>query len=437
MPLESVEGWGRFHKGFHHVSRPAFLDPAGAAIERGNLPTLAYGQGRSYGDSCLNANGRLIETRFLDRIIAADWHTGVVRVEAGLTLDELLRISVPRHWFPPVCPGTKFVSIAGAVANDVHGKNHETAGTIGGHVRAIGLARSNGDLLELSPSQNGAMFAATIGGLGLTGLLLWVELQLAPIGSACFETETSPLADLDAFFRIAEDDSDWSYSAAWIDGLATGARLGRGLYSRGRPADGGGFEIHRDPSFAVPFDMPAWLLNSPSLRAFNAIYRTRPRATGRRRIHYDPFLFPLDGIRRWNRLYGRRGFFQQQCALPAAAAPAAIRKLLALTARRSEGSFLAVLKSFGSRVSPGILSFPMPGATLALDFPNLGASTSALLEALADIVLESGGRLYPAKDATMSPEHFQSGYPDWRKLEAQRDPAFLSDFWRRVTGIAA
>jgi FAD/FMN-containing dehydrogenase len=437
LTLESVEAWGRFHKGFHHVSRPAFLDSARAEIERGNLPTLAYGRARSYGDSCLNANGRLIETRLLDRIIAADWRTGVVRVEAGLTLDELLRISVPRHWFPPVSPGTKFVSIGGAVANDVHGKNHETAGTIGAHVRAIGLARSNGDLLELSPSQSGAMFAATIGGLGLTGLLLWVELQLAPIGSACFETETLPLADLDGFFRIAEEDADWGYSAAWIDCLAKGARLGRGLYMRGRHADSGGFEIHRDPSLAVPFDMPAWLLNSRSLRAFNAIYRNRPWALGRKRIHYDPFLFPLDGIHRWNRLYGRRGFFQHQCAIPTASAPGAIRKLLALTARRSEGSFLAVLKSFGSRASPGILSFPTPGATLALDFPNLGASTLALLKELADIVLESGGRLYPAKDATMSPQHFQAGYPDWRKLEAQRDPAFISDFWRRVTEIAA
>lgn len=437
MPLESVEAWGRFHKAPHHVSRPAFLDSARAEIVRASLPALAYGRGRSYGDSCLNARGRLIETRFLDRILAADWGTGVIRAEAGLSLDELLRISVPRRWFPPVCPGTKFVSIGGAVANDVHGKNHESAGSIGAHVRAIGLARSNGEVRELSASQDNELFAATIGGLGLTGLLLWVELQLAPVGSAHFETETLPFADLDGFFRIAADDAGWDYSAAWIDGLAKGRHLGRGLHMRGRHATNGGLETHRDPSLAVPCDMPAWLLNGRALRAFNAVYRSRPWAWGRGRTHYDPFLFPLDGIGHWNRLYGKRGFFQHQCAIPMAAAPDAIRKLLALTVGRSEGSFLAVLKIFGSRTSPGILSFPMPGATLALDFPNLGAGTSALLNELADIVLEAGGRLYPAKDATMSPRHFQAGYPNWRRLEAQRDPAFLSDFWRRVTGVAA
>lgn len=239
MSFEEIKSWGRICKGLHKIQSPAFIDNACAEVIKKAAPTIAFGCGRSYGDVCLNKNGRLIATRFLDRIICANWQTGLLRAEAGLTFDDLLQISVPRGWFPPVSPGTKFVSLGGAVANDIHGKNHKSTGTIGCHVKSIGLARSNGDVLELSPLKNSGLFAATIGGLGLTGLILWVELQLKAINSSYFETETLSVADLDTFFCLAEESREWDYSAAWVDCLAKGKKLGRGLFIRGRHAESG------------------------------------------------------------------------------------------------------------------------------------------------------------------------------------------------------
>ena len=435
--MQQVSSWGRLSRVPHEVVRPAFLDEMRAAASAGGAPRLCFGLGRSYGDVCLNRGGRLIATDRLDRIMAFDRERGVLRAEAGLTLDRLLRVAVPHGWFPPVVPGTKFVTLGGAVANDVHGKNHEDVGTFGAHVTAIGLARSSGEVLTLSPDENSELFAATIGGLGLTGVILWVELQLAAIRSAMFDTETLAIDDLAAFFRLAEESRDWPYTVAWIDCLAKGEATGRGLFIRGRHAEGGGLDVHRAPRLAAPFDAPPVLLNAYTIGAFNALYRRRPFVLGAKRVHYDPFLFPLDAVADWNRLYGGRGFFQHQSAVPMASALETVRKLLELTADFGEGSFLLVLKLFGDEPSPGVLSFPLPGATLALDFPNKGESTRRLLEAMSDVVLAASGRLYPAKDATMSPAAFQAGYPDWRKVEAQRDPNIMSDFWRRVTAEAA
>lgn len=429
--------WGRLRQAQHDVSRPAFLDEGRAAVAKGTLPVLCYGMGRSYGDVCLNENGRLIVTDTLNRFIAFDRQSGVVRAEAGMTLDQLLRATVPQGWFAPVLPGTKFVTLGGAVANDVHGKNHEHSGTLGSHVLSLGLARSSGEVLTASPQQNAELFAATIGGLGLTGMILWVELQLMPIRSSFLHAEILPLGDLDAFFRLAGESRDWPYTVAWVDCLAKGSTTGRGFFIRGRHAENGGLTVHRGAGAAVPVDAPSGLLNAHTIGLFNLLYRNRPWATGTKSMHYDPFFFPLDGIGHWNRLYGRRGFFQHQSAVPTANAPDAVRKLLELTAEHGEGSFLVVLKLFGDKPSPGLLSFPMPGATLALDFPNKGAGTQTLLNRMADVVLAAGGRIYPAKDATMSAAAFRAGYPNWRKVEERRDPAIMSDFWRRVTADAA
>ena len=337
----------------------------------------------------------------------------------------------------PVVPGTKYITLGGAVANDIHGKNHEHEGTFGSHVRSLGLARSNADVAVLSREQNADVFAATIGGLGLSGVILWVELQLAPIRSSFVDAEILPIADLDAFFRLAEQSRDWPYTVAWVDCLARGSGTGRGFFIRGRHAETGGLPVHRPARLSVPIDAPGSLLNAYSIGLFNALYRRRPWAAGRKTMHYDAFFFPLDGIAHWNRLYGRRGFFQHQSAIPAAVAADGTRKLLELAAEQGEGSFLVVLKLFGAKPSPGMLSFPMPGATLALDFPNKGPRTRTLLARMTDVVLSLGGRIYPAKDATMSGAAFRAGYPDWRKIEAQRDPAIMSDFWRRVTADAA
>jgi FAD/FMN-containing dehydrogenase len=435
--MRTVTSWGRIGRGPHFVARPAFRDEALAALQGGPVPCLCYGLGRSYGDVCLNENGRLIVTDMLDHFIAFDRESGVVRAEAGLSLDALLRVVVPHGWFPQVVPGTKFVTLGGAVANDVHGKNHELAGTFGRHVRSLGLARSSGEISTLSREENAELFAATVGGLGLTGMIVWVELQLMPIRSSFIETERLPIADLDAFFELAGESGDWTYTVAWVDCLAEGGQTGRGLFIRGRHAETGGFPLHRSGGPAVPLDAPGMLLNSQTIGLFNTVYRARPWATGKKRMHYDPFFFPLDRIGQWNRLYGRRGFFQHQSAVPLAVAPTALRKLLELTSQHGQGSFLVVLKLFGNEPSPGVLSFPLPGATLALDFPNKGASTLDLLRRMTEVVLEAGGRIYPAKDATMSGAAFRAGYPDWRKVEGRRDPAIMSDFWRRVTADAA
>ncbi len=412
---------------------PAFLVDALGALAEFNGSILPIGARRSYGDVCLNHGGALVRTTALDRLITADWLTGVIRAEAGLTLDALLRVAVPKGWFLPVTPGTKFVTLGGAVANDVHGKNHESAGTIGCHIRRIGLARSSGELLELSDSENSELFHATIGGLGLTGLILWVELGLKQIGSSDIDVETLAIADLDQFFRVAEESGEWEHTVAWVDCLTTGRRLGRGLFMRGRHEPRGALRVHGEPRLAVPLDAPSWLLNSSTVRLFNLLYRHRPWAMGHRTVHYDPFFYPLDAVRRWNRLYGPHGFFQHQSVVPSKSAVGAIQRLLTLTGEYQQGSFLVVLKLFGARRSPGLLSFPMAGATFALDLPNRGESTRKLLQAMTDVVMEAGGRVYPAKDATMSAEAFRIGYPDWTRLEALRDPKIMSDFWRRVT----
>lgn len=429
--------WGRVAKAEQCVREPSFLDEA-VSFVRKEGSYLAYGLGRSYGDVCLNNDGAQIRTHRLDHLIHADWERGLVRAEAGLSLDALLQLSVPRGWFVPVTPGTKFVTLGGAIANDVHGKNHEGEGTFGCHVRAIGLLRSSGEILEVGPETNPTLFAATVGGLGLTGVIVWVELQLKPISSAYFETETLRMRNLDDFFEIAGGSRSWPYTVAWVDCLAKGAELGKGLFTRGRHAPQGDLKTHRaSGGISIPCDAPEFVLNSPSVRAFNTLYSRRPGALGARTVHYDPFLYPLDGIHNWNRLYGRRGFFQHQSVVPLAEAPDTLKRLLELTSTYRQGSFLVVLKLFGRRESPGMLSFPMEGATFALDLPNCGEDTKTLLSKMGDVVLGAGGRLYPAKDATMPPEAFRAGFPRWKEVEAQRDPAISSDFWRRVTRNAA
>ncbi len=433
---QDVYAWGRLESRAHLVVPAAFADEMVAAIRTSDKrPLLCRGLGRSYGDVGLNGGGYLLDTTRVDHFLSADWETGVVCAEAGSSLDALLRICVPRGWFLPVTPGTKFVTLGGAVANDVHGKNQETAGTLGCHVRRIGLARSSGDILELSPECEEALFAATIGGLGLTGVILWVELQLAPIRSATVEVESLAMADLEDFFRLSAESGAWPYTVAWVDGLARGRALGRGLFIRARHCDVGPLVSHGARRFTVPY-AARHLLNAGTAAFFNLLYRAHPWAAGRRTMHYDRFFYPLDLLAHWNRLYGRRGFFQHQSVVPMNNGPQAVRRLLELTGERGGPSFLSVLKMLGDRPSPGLLSFPMAGVTLALDLANRGETTRRLLDRLADVVMEAGGRLYPAKDATMSGNAFRTGYPAWRRVEHHRDPAVMSDFWRRVTNAA-
>jgi len=399
-------------------------------------PLLAHGLGRSYGDVCLNEGGTLLLTRGLDRFCALDERAGVLECEAGVSLAEILTLVVPRGWFLPVVPGTQHVTVGGAIANDVHGKNHHRAGTFGAQVLELELLRSTGERLLCSPARNPALFAATVAGLGLTGLILRARLSLRRIGSTCVAAETLPLRDLGEFFALsAESDRRFEYTVAWIDCLASGARLGRGILHRGNHVETPGALAWRAQArFSVPVELPFSPLNRLTLGAFNGLYHARHRAAaGIHEVQARSFFFPLDGVERWNRIYGRRGFFQFQCQIGPEAAPAAMRALLGAISRAGEGSFLAVLKNFGAASSPGLLSFPREGTTLALDFPDRGERTARLFRELHAIVADHRGRIYPAKDAHMSPEQFASQHggalPAFR---SQLDPAFSSSLWRRV-----
>lgn len=404
-----------------------------AAIDA-DMTLLAGGLGRAYGDSGLNEGGAVIDLRAMDRVLGFDPLTGVLRAEAGISLDAVIRRVTPHGWFLPTTPGTRFVTLGGAVANDIHGKNHHRAGPMGCWVRRLGLWRSDRGLLELSPEHEGELFSATLGGMGLTGVILWVELQLVRIGSAYLDQETIPFRRLDDFFFLARDsEAVFEHTVAWIDCTAHGDSFGRGLFTRGNWRDDGRLTLHAErPRLALPLDLPNAALNPLTLKLFNARYYSRGRNGQRFSVdHYASALYPLDAIGQWNRLYGARGFYQYQCVVPPETAPDAVASLLDQIARSGQGSFLAVLKTFGAKTSPGLMSFPMPGATLALDFPNLGDKTHALFGRLDDILRQAGGRLYPAKDGRMPPAMLRAGYPNLERFAQLRDPRFSSSFWRR------
>ena len=402
-----------------------------AALPEPASTLLAYGNGRSYGDVCLNGDATLLHTRGMDRFIAFDPASGVLRCEAGVLLSEILDLFVPRGWFLPVTPGTRFITLGGAIANDVHGKNHHRAGSFGCHVRCFELLRSDGLRRLCSPHENSEWFAATIGGLGLTGLITWVEIELRPIAGTGIAVENTRFNGLDEFFSLnAAAEAGHEYTVAWIDCLAA---MPRGILMAGDHASPGDVAGRPGEPLRLPFPppkLPFSLINDLSLRAFNQLYYHR-RLSMKSVMHYAPFFYPLDSIAHWNRLYGRQGFFQYQFVLPLAAR-AALAEVLRDIAASGQGSFLAVLKTFGAAQSPGLLSFPMPGVTLALDFPNRGNTTLALFDRLDAIVGAAGGRLYAAKDARMSGDFFQRSNPRLDAFLPFIDAKFSSDFARRV-----
>ncbi|WP_085709440.1 MULTISPECIES: FAD-binding oxidoreductase [unclassified Pseudomonas] len=396
--------------------------------------TLPFGNGRSYGDSCLAASDHVLQLRTLDRWIDADWESGVICAEAGVTLGEILQLSIPRGWFLQVTPGTQHVTLGGAVANDVHGKNHHRCGTFAHSVVSFGLQRSMEPPMVCCPTENPQWFAASIGGLGLTGVITWVSLRLRRIQSSLIDTLQVRFDGLKDFFDLSDElDNRHEYSVAWIDCQARGRARGRGVYTAGNHHETGPIEIASAHSLRLPIRLPVSLINPGTLKLFNHCYWSRQPATGHyRMLAYRPFFYPLDRIEHWNRLYGRKGFQQFQCVLPSGEAPAALAELLKSIARSGSGSFLAVLKRCGDIPSPGLMSFPMPGTSLALDFPQSRTLSKALLPSLDAIVREAGGRLYPAKDAHMSGSDFRRAYPAWKQVEAMRDPALISRFWQRV-----
>ncbi len=401
---------------------------------------LPRGNGRSYGDVCLNDGGFLIDCLGIKRFIQFNTDTGALCCEAGVLIADILDLVVPHGWFLPVTPGTRFVTVGGAIANDVHGKNHHRAGTFGCHIIRFELLRSDGTRLECSPEINKDWFSATISGLGLTGIITWAELQLKSIAGPVIDQQIIRYDNLDEFMELSrKSDNEYEYTVAWVDCLAKGASRGRGLFIRGNHTSSVGVNQPSAPTrhMHIPFDPPFPLVNTLTLHLFNTLYYHRQRkSSSTSKLHYAPFFYPLDAIIDWNRIYGKRGFMQYQCVLHDDTAPDALKEILAKISHSGTGSFLAVLKVFGDIRSPGLMSFPRSGLTLALDFPNRGESTLDLLDQLDEITVAAHGAVYPAKDARMSAENFRLYYPSWEQLESYRDKQISSGFWRRVTGIS-
>lgn len=434
VPTAKYLSWGRYPKALHtHVYKPAWNDQVPAILKTASAGSLLpYGLGRSYGDSCLNQHRALVDCRHLNRILGFDESTGMLRCESGVSFADIIDVFLSKGWFLPVTPGTRFVTVGGAIANDVHGKNHHCAGTFGAHVQQLGLHRSNDGLVVCSPQENGRMFRATIGGFGLTGVIAWADIQLRRVAGPWINSELVPFQSLAAFLDLSrESDGRFEYTVAWLDCFA--GKVPRGIFFRGNHSEETARKFRPKRGPKLPFAMPAWLLNRHSLKAFNsAYYKLQSRKEGSSLVGYDSFFYPLDSVRQWNLLYGKRGFLQYQCVIPETQG-AAIEELLDRVARSGMGSFLGVLKRFSDAPSAGMMSFPRPGLTLALDFAMRGERTLQLMRSLDDVVQQSGGALYPAKDARMSPALFESSFPNWRSFASYIDPAMSSSFWRRVT----
>ena len=434
-PTEQILSWGRYPKSaHHHVHKPAWNDQV-PDILKAAVPgfLLPYGLGRSYGDSCLNAGRDLVDCRRLNRILGFDESTGMLRSESGVSLSDIVDVFLPKGWFLPVTPGTRFVTVGGASANDVHGKNHHCAGTFGAHVRQIGLHRSNDGLVICNSEENSDMLHATIGGLGLTGVIAWADIQLKRVAGPWIDAESIPFQSLNTFLDLNLESNDrFEYTVAWLDCFA--GKNARGIFFRGNHAADHGKEFHPRRGPKLPFALPSWMLNRYSVKAFNmAYYSIHAAKKGAVVVPYDSFFTPLDSIRQWNLLYGKQGFLQYQCVIPETNLEA-FAELLDRIARSGMGSFLGVLKQFGSAPPAGMLSFPRPGLTIALDFAMRGERTLRLMQSLDEIVRQSGGALYPAKDARMSPALFEASFPRWRGFVPYIDPKISSSFWRRVTG---
>lgn len=434
--MKPCQSWGRYPKAEHSVFSVNWRHQE-VPFARFPEKVLPFGLGRSYGDVCLNYGGTLLDTQGLCHLISFDPLTGILNCEAGIPLSEIIDLFLPKGWFPPVVPGTKHVTVGGAIANDIHGKNHHRAGTFGCHVLGFELLRSSGERLFCSPEQNAELFCATIGGLGLTGLILWVRIQLKKTASVWIDTEHLPFMNLNRFFELSRDsDERYEYTVAWVDCVSGEGKAGRGIFIRGNPSFDKTSEIKKTKpavAFRIPFDAPSFLLNRVTMGLMNEGYfRLQSAKKEKAVMHYEPFFFPLDGLEDWNRLYGRDGFLQYQFVLPDGD-EGAIGEVFQKINRSGMGSFLAVLKRFGNVPSPGMLSFPKQGTTLALDFPNGGPKVFELLNALDEIVVRAGGAVYPGKDARMSATHFRKFFPQWEEFRQHIDPKFSSDFWKRVT----
>jgi FAD/FMN-containing dehydrogenase len=440
----TLAGWGRYPLCESEVYRPEKLAELASVVAADSQKLIARGAGRAYGDAALNAENRVLDLQRLNRMLEFDAESGILRCESGVTLDEIIGVFLPRGFFPPVVPGTRFVTLGGSLAADVHGKTHHRDSSIATHVLWFELMLASGEIRRCSREENSDLFWATVGGMGLTGVILEVAMRLRRVESAYIEGEMIRVANVDeAIEKFETADRQYEGSVAWIDCLSSKGALGRSILNVGNfaPRETLPPRLRTDPLVVddkmlvgVPLDLPNFALNPLSVRAFNQGYFAMHRAQSHMVTSYRPFFFPLDAIRDWNRIYGKRGFVQYQCVWPLSQSRAGLVEVLEATSASGRASFLAVLKKFGRQ--EGMLSFPMPGYTLALDFPV----TDGLLEfldRLDEMVMKRGGRVYLAKDARMKPATMRAMYPrfrEWQAAKTSADPNnhFSSTLSRRL-----
>lgn len=441
-----MAGWGNCPRQVCHSRFAGSLSDVTSAIRDGRTSsTIARGLGRAYGDSAINESGEVVKLSSLNRFLAFDPDTGRLECEAGVSFAEIIEHFLPRGWFLPTTPGTKFVTVGGAIAADVHGKNHHVDGSFGNFIDRITLQLADGSVVECTPQNDPELFWATVGGMGLTGIILSAVFRLAKVETAYCEVDYQRTANLDVTLdRFQSTHDDYRYSVAWIDCVATGPSLGRSVLMLGNDAslDKLPASVARSPlslpkrsKKTVPFNFPAGVLNYWSVKAFNTLYYAKNK-DGRKVVDFDSFYYPLDGINHWNRIYGRKGFVQYQALFPKETARVGLKRLLECIAKSRQASFLAVLKGCGA-ATPGLLSYLFPGFTLALDFPYRGSVTHKLFAELDQIVLDHGGRLYLAKDALMTAETFARMYPrlpEFLAIKSKVDPhnRFVSSQARRL-----
>jgi decaprenylphospho-beta-D-ribofuranose 2-oxidase len=438
-----LTGWGRYPLSESDIYRPDRIAELQAVVTANSSSLIARGLGRAYGDAALNDRNRVVDLTRLNRMLAFDATTGLLRCEAGVTIAELIDVFLPRGFFPPVTPGTRFVTLGGSVAADVHGKNHHRDSSLAAHVTWFDLMVASGEVLRCSREENSSLFWATVGGMGLTGVILELELRMRRVESAYLEGELIRAGNIDAAIEAFErTDAQYGYSVAWIDCNSTRSALGRSILNVSNfatldrlPRAAAQNPLNPTPNLSpfVPFDFP--VVNSLTVRAFNAVnYAFHREKAAHTIFDFDSFFYPLDSIRNWPRIYGKRGFVQYQCVWPPAESRAGLVEVLEATTRSRRASFLAVLKKFGAQ--DGMLSFPMPGYTLAIDF-RVSDGLLEFLDTLDAMVLKRGGRVYLAKDARMSHETFRAMYPNlknWQAAKSVADPnnRFSSSLSRRL-----
>jgi len=430
--MNNYQSFGKYPKSEHKEIKSIYWRNEIPNIANSNLLYLPYGAGKSYGDSCLNDGGGLIDCSRLNKFIAYDNIAGTITAEAGILLKDIIDLIIKDGWFLATTPGTKLITLGGAIANDVHGKNHHSAGTFGCHINKFELVRSNGERLICSKMENTDLYRAPIGGLGLTGIITWAEVQLIKVPSQFIDYEYVNFNSIDEFFEInSESESKYEFTVAWVDLSKDKKCNGRGVYIRGDFAEYCDLKIPKERNISFPFS--GRIINNLTIPVFNTLYyymlnHKKNKST----MHYNQFFYPLDAIKNWNRAYGKKGFLQYQFVLPQKHAKEGLKKILQIFSESGFQSFLTVLKTFGNRPSPGMLSFPKSGVTLAVDFPFLGQKTLNVLLACDRVLREFNGVVYPAKDARMLPEDFKSSFQNLNEFINLKDPKLSSSFWKRV-----